>query len=444
MLSIDGGVYIRDDGWMKWNQPLWERSVDQFAGFLEPLVAELGRSERRAGAALYVQGLLLPGERKSVEPMAERLGADSQKLQQFLADSPWDEQEVWRAIRQEVVPVLEPLAAWIIDETGWLKQGSKSVGVAHQYCGAAGKTANCQVSVEVCVSDGQLAAPVAGRLYLPATWAGDPARRLAAGVPPAVVFQSKPALALELIKQVVADGVSPAPVLGDEVYGSASELRGGLRQLGLEYFLNAGADLLAWTRPVKTRRGRKYWGVAPGQPEPLSLAVLASGLTGAQWHPVAWQAADGTRRQTRIAWLAIYLQSDLDPATGDWPRTWLVVDWPAGDAKPYHLYLASLKTTPNPKRCLRLSRGRFPIEQFFQRDKTDLGLDHYEGRSWQGFHHHRVLAAVACLFVLVIYLRSKKNTWCYVGTGVARDAAVVDTLDRLLSVLPNKIHPKNT
>jgi SRSO17 transposase len=427
---------------MQWNQKIWERSVDEFAGFLEPLVAELGRSERRAGAALYVQGLLLPGERKSVEPMAERLGTDSQKLQQFLADSPWDEQVVWRAIRQEVVPVLEPLAAWIIDETGWLKQGSKSVGVAPQYCGAVGKTANCQVSVEVCVSDGQLAAPVAGRLYLPETWAGDSARRQAAGVPESVVFQSKPALALDLIRQVVADGVTPAPVLGDEVYGNARELRQGLRQLGLEYFLNAGSDLLAWTKPVKTRRARKYWGVARNQPEPVSLAGLAKNLADSPWHPVAWRAADGTRRQTRIAWLAVYVQSDLDPATGDWPPTWLVVDWPAEAAEPYHLFLAWLKNPPHPKRCLRLSRGRFPIEQFFQRDKTDLGLDHYEGRSWQGFHHHRVLAAVAYLFVLVIYLRSKKNAWSYVGTGVARDAAVVDTVDRLLSVLSDKIHPK--
>ena len=306
---------------MKWNQKIWERSVDEFAGFLEPLVAKLGRSERRTGAALYVQGLLLPGERKSIEPMAERLGTDSQKLQQFVADSPWDEQEVWRAIRQEVVPVLEPLAAWIIDETGWLKQGHKSVGVAHQYCGAVGKTAHCQVGVEVCVSDGQLAAPVAGRLYLPESWAGDAARRQAAGVPESVGFQSKPALALDLVRQVVADGVPRAPVLGDEVYGNARDLRQGLRQLGLEYFLNAGADLLAWNKLPKTRLARKYWGVAQDQPKPVSLAALAKDLAAAQWQTVAWRAADGTRRQTRIAWLGVYAQSDLDPATGDWPQT---------------------------------------------------------------------------------------------------------------------------
>jgi SRSO17 transposase len=428
---------------MQWNQKLWRRSLDQFADFLEPLVAELGRSERREGAALYVQGLLMPGERKSIEPMAARLQTDSQKLQQFLADSPWDEQDVWRAIRRKVVPVLEPLAAWIIDETGWLKQGNKSVGVAHQYCGAVGKQANCQVSVEVVVSDGEIAAPVAGQLYLPESWTSDQARCQAAGVPPGVSFQTKPAIALELVKQILADGVSPAPVLGDEVYGAASELRWGLRQLRLEYFLNTGSDLLAWTQPVKTRLAKKYWGVAEGEPKARSLAVLSKAITAAQWHPVAWRAADGTKRQTRVAWLVVYVLSDLDRDTGEWPPTWLVVDWPAGDADPYHLYLAWFQTPPTSQRCLRLSRGRFPVEQFFQRGKTDLGLDHYEGRSWQGFHHHLVLAAVAYLFVTVIYLRSKKHFWCYVGTGVARDAAVVGTTDRLLSVLRDGIRAEN-
>src|ERR1017187_1496531 len=130
---------------MQWNQKLWRRSLDQFADFLEPLVAELGRSERREGAALYVQGLLMPGERKSIEPMAARLQTDSQKLQQFLADSPWDEQDVWRAIRRKVVPVLEPLAAWIIDGPGGLKRGKKSVGGAQKCGGAGGKQANCFV-----------------------------------------------------------------------------------------------------------------------------------------------------------------------------------------------------------------------------------------------------------------------------------------------------------
>lgn len=424
---------------MHWNQRLWRRSVEEFPEFMEPLVAKLGRSERREGAALYVQGLLMPGERKSIGPLARRLGVDSQKLQQFVADSPWEDRDVWEAIRREVVPVMEPLAAWIIDETGWLKQGSKSVGVAHQYCGAAGKQANCQVSVEVVVSDGEIAAPVAGRLYLPEKWASDGPRRKAAGVPPEVRFQAKPAIAADLIKEVLAAGVSRAPVLGDEVYGNAAALRRQLRQMDLEYMLNAGGDLVAWTQRPKTRLAKKYWVVADADPPAATLRALSRTISPAQWHRVAWRAADQTRRTTRIGWLPIFALSDLDPDNGQWPQTWLVVDWPEGDAEPYHLYLAWFKTQPSPQRCLRLSRGRFPIEQFFQRDKTDLGLDHYEGRFWRGFHHHLVLAAVAYLFVMVIYLRSKKNFWCYVGTGAPRDAAVAGAVDRVLSVLRHKI-----
>jgi hypothetical protein len=135
----------------------------------------------------------------------------------------------------------------------------------------------------------------------------------------------------------------------------------------------------------------------------------------------------------------VYARTDLDRATGEWPQTWLVVDWPEGEAEPYHLYLAWLKRKPSSKYFLRLTRGRFTVEQFFQRDKTDLGLDQYEGRSWRGFHHHLVLVAVAYLFVLVTYLKSKKNFWCYVGTGTARDSAVAGAIDRTLSLLRDPI-----
>lgn len=172
--------------------------MTQFLEFLNPLVADLGRSERRIAATRYVEGLLMPGQRKSIIPMAERLGVDSQSLQQFITDSPWSEEDVWRAIRQEMIPHLEPLEAWVVDETGWVKQGSHSVGVSHQYCGAVGKQANCQVSLEVVVTNGWIAAPVAGRLYLPEGWTQDRERCQAAGVPEEVEFRTKPQLALEM------------------------------------------------------------------------------------------------------------------------------------------------------------------------------------------------------------------------------------------------------
>lgn len=424
---------------MKWNSAHWQRKVSDLQKFIEPLVAELGRSERRESAALYVQGLLMPGQRKSIEPMAARLRVDSQKLQQFLADSPWVERHVWRAIRREVIPLVEPLQAWVVDETGWLKQGNDSVGVSHQYCGAVGKQAQCQVAVELVVSDGEVAAPVGGRLYLPEGWAKDSARRRKAGVPDEAVFQTKPQIAGDLIAEALEDGLTAAPILGDSVYGNASELRERIRRLGLEYFFNAEEPWLGWTERPRLTQGPKFWSVSKQASKGQTLRQLAEEFKPRHWQSAAWQAADGEKRATRLAWKHIYLHSDLDEKTGKWPACWFVVDWPEGQKDPYHVYVAWLKQPPAKGRVLRLSRGRWPIEQYFQRGKDDLGLDHYEGRGWRGFHHHLTMSAVAYLFVVVDYLRSKKNFRPDVGTGVASDAAIHSALTRLLSLLSDGI-----
>src|SRR5208337_711643 len=342
-----------------WNAKLWKESVTQFLEFLNPLIAGLGRSERRVAATRYVEGLLMPGQRKSIIPMAERLGVDSQSLQQFVTDSPWSEEALWRAIRQEIIPHLEPLEAWVVDETGWVKQGSHSVGVGHQYCGAVGKQANCQVSVEVVVSDGWIAAPVGGRLYLPESWTQDPERCEAAGVPEEVEF--------------------------------------------------------------------------------ATLAELTNRIPAGEWKKCAWVTAGGQTRCTRLAWRQVFLQHDLRQAGGELEKVWLVVDWPAGDPEPYHYYLAHLHRPPTKARCLKLSRSRWHIEQYFQRSKADLGLDHFEGRSWRGFHHHLVLSAVAYLFILTVYLRRKKNFWCDVGTDSPHDPALAGEMERTLSLLRNEV-----
>lgn len=424
---------------MKWDSAHWQRKITALQKFIEPLVAEIGRSERRESAALYVQGLLMPGQRKSIEPMAERLGVDSQKLQQFISDSPWPDRQVWQAIRREVIPVVEPLQAWVVDETGWLKQGNDSVGVSHQYCGAVGKQAQCQVAVELVVSDGEVAAPVGGRLYLPEGWAKDSARRQKAGVPNTVTFQTKPEMAGDLIEEALADGLTAAPILGDAVYGNASELRGRIRQLGLEYFFNAEGHWLAWTERPKLSRGPKHWTVSKAAPKAQRLRELADAFKTGNWQTASWRAADGEKRTTRLAWKQIYVNSDLDQTSGQWPPCWFVVDWPEGQADPYHVYVAWLKQPPAKGRMLRLSRGRWPIEQYFQRGKDDLGLDHYEGRSWRGFHHHLTMSAVAYLFVVVDYLRAKKNFRPDVGTGITTDAAINRAFARLLSLLPDGV-----
>ena len=425
---------------IEWNAKLWKESARRFHEFMAPLITGLGRSERRVAAARYVEGLLMPGQRKSISPMAERLGVDGQSLQQFVTDSPWSDEAMWRAIRQEIIPHLEPLEAWVVDETGWVKQGSHSVGVSHQYCGAVGKRANCQVSVEVVVSDGWIAAPVGGRLYLPESWTQDRERCAAVGVPEEVAWATKPELALEILRQAQRDGVPPAPVLGDSVYGNNTGFRVGVRQLGMEFFLQVEGDSLkGWDHEVRTevKRVRRY--VHPDEPPAETLAELTRRLPDSEWKNCSWVTAGGQTRRTRLAWRPVFLQHDLRHPGGELEKVWLVVDWPTGDSEPYHYYLAHLYRPPTQAYGLKLSRSRWHIEQYFQRSKDDLGLDHFEGRSWQGFHHHLVLSAIAYLFILTMYLRRKKNFWCDVGTDSPRDPALASEIERTLSFMRSEI-----
>jgi SRSO17 transposase len=425
---------------MHWSEKRWAKHARELGGFLEPMIETLGRTERRVGATRYVQGLLMPGERKSIEPLAARLGVDAQSLQQFVRDSPWSAEAVWSSVRREAIASFAPLGAWIVDETSWPKQGQCSVGVAHQYCGAVGKQANCQVCVEVAVSDGEVALPVAGQLYLPESWTKDRERCRAAGVPDDVSFQTKPQIALRLLRQVVADGVAAAPVLGDQVYGDGYEFRAGLRELKLEYCLQVnGPSLKAWAQvPALEHKLRRSY-LAPGTASSRTLRELADGIAPADWVKASWKAADGSTRRTRLAWRPVWLAHGLRYPEGELEEAWLLVDWPAGDADPYHCYLMHLHRAPTKAWCLRLSRGRWHIEQYFLRGKDDLGLDHYEGRSWQGFHHHLVLAALAYLFVGVCHHRSKKNFWPDVGERTPGAASVAGEINRLLHLLRGEV-----
>ena len=421
---------------MEWSGPLFRRSAKHLIGFLTPVVAGLGRSERRVAATRYVQGLLMPGQRKSVEPMAERLGVEPQGLQQFVSDSPWSDQAIWTVVRQQIIPHLEPMEAWVIDETGWLKQGQHSVGVSHQYCGSVGKQANCQVSVEVVVTDGWIAAPIGGRLYLPESWTKDPARCARAGVPEEITFATKPMLALQVIREALADGVAPAPVLGDAAYGDNAEFRAGLRALDLEFFLQVdAAKHKGWSFVVPTELKQVRRHPTAAAPPSQTLVEIAAAIPAAQWQSAHWKRAGGERGATRLAWCEVWLQHALRKAGGELEKLWLVVDWPVDAAEPYHYYLAHLHRPPTKARCLALSRSRWHIEQYFQRAKDDLGLDHFEGRSWTGFHHHLVLSALAYLFILTIHARAKKNFWCDVGTDSALDPAVAGEINRLLLLL---------
>ena len=425
---------------LDWSSKQFKRVLERFAPFMNAVSGVLGRSERRQAAARYVEGLLMDGQRKSIEPMADRLGVQAQGLQQFVADSPWSDAELWRVIRQEIISHLEPLESWIIDETSWVKQGRHSVGVAQQYCGAVGKNANCQVNVQLAVSNGLSAAPVGARLFLPENWANDVSRRQQAGIPTEVRFATKPQIAVSLIDEALSDQVQKAPVLGDCLYGDSYHLRQALRERGLEFFLQiTPSKHKAWTQPVLTRKERKRRHVVAGQPEALGLEQILQHLASSpQWKDCSWKAANGSTQFTRLAWMEVYLGRALIHPEHDLEAAWLVLDWPKDKAEPYAVYLAHLQRQPSAALCLRLSRSRWQIEQYFQRSKDDLGLDHYEGRSWRGFHHHLVLSALAYLFILTEFQRSKKNFCSHVGMDAPSDPSVVAEAGRLLSILQNQ------
>jgi len=407
---------------------------------MSAIVPVLGRSERRLAAIRYVEGLLMEGQRKSIEPLAARLGVDGQSLQQFVTDSPWDEAELWHRIRREVIGHLEPFESWIVDETGWLKQGEHSVGVAWQYCGAVGKRANCQVNVQVAVSNGVVAAPIGARLFLPHAWIEDSRRRQKAAVPVELNYATKAEIALQLIDQALADEVQPAPVLGDSVYGDSWHFRQALRQRGLEFFVQVSPQLhQGWTHSIRTFKQRTKSHPHADEPPAQSLGELIGALRPEQFKNASWKTADSRTKKTRLTWLKVYLNRALFYGAKEPEAAWLVVDWPADAPEPYNVYLAHLHREPSTARCLRLSRSRWQIEQYFQRSKDDLGLDHYEGRSWRGFHHHLALSALAYLFILSCWLRSKKNFSSDVGADAPLDSATVIETHRLLPILSNQV-----
>ena len=253
-------------------------------------------------------------------------------------------------------------------------------------------------------------------------------------------FATKPELALALIERVLGDGVEAAPVLGDAVYGDNARFRQGLRRLGLEFFLQVDPGKhKGWTEPVPTELKRTRRHTRPGAPASRTLMELGATLRPGAWKSCRWKAANGQTRKTRIAWMEVYLGHNLRHSGGELEKAWLVIDWPEGQDEAYHYYLAHLHRTPRRARCLTLSRSRWQVEQYYRRSKDNLGLDHFEGRSWRGFHHHLVLSSVAYLFVLTLYLRHKKNFWVDVGTDAARDPAVLSEIRRLLSLLSNSV-----
>ena len=343
--------------------------------FLDGFSACFSRQPQREAASQYLDGRLNDSERKSMQAMHGRLSdpGQYQALQHFITHSPWDAQRVWTQLRT-VVPVRAGILA--IDDTGFPKQGTQSVGVQRQYCGALGKIGNCQVAVSsALIADGRTW-PLAFDLYLPVSWTDDADRRDAAGIPPAVQFREKWRIALAQVRAILQAGFKVTAVVVDADYGSNAAFRAGLERLGLPY----GVAI----------RGEAIFTVPGVAGDPLSATVLATSAPDDAWETVTWGA--GTAGPLTARFCALRVR----PPTGRGER-WLLCERSATDVRKY--YLLHLPATTPLVDLVALARSRWPIEQQYRELKDDLGLDHFEGRTYPGWTHHVVLTAVAFTFL---------------------------------------------
>src|SRR3954451_14788193 len=402
----------------------WE---ERFDDYVERLGDTLGHADRRGPLRAYTTGLLLPGERKSVEPMAARVdparvGAAHQSLHHFVAKAAWDDAALLAAGRARVLPAMleqGPVRAWLVDDTGLPKKGKLSVGVARQYCGQLGKRENCQVAVTLSVASGHASLPIAYRLYLPEAWAGDPARRAMAGVPEEVEFRTKPAIALDQIGQALADGVPPGAVVTDAGYGNDTDFRDGITARGLPYVAGILGTTTLWPPgtgplPARPRNGRgrppKRLRRDPGH-RPLAAEALAAGLPAGAWRTVTWR--EGTSGPLASRFAAVRVRPAHGDTTRSEPRAeeWFLAEWPEGEDEPTKYWLSTLPEATSLEDLVATARLRWRVERDFEELKQELGLGHFEGRGWRGFHHHASLCVAAYAFLVAERCRFSPPGW---------------------------------
>jgi SRSO17 transposase len=363
----------------------------------------MNRPVQVVNGGVYLRGLVEQGPRKSLEPMCERLGAeaDYQSLQQFLADSPWDPALVVRAVAERVCPAIG-VQAWVLDDTGFPKDGKRSPGVKRQYSGTLGKIGNCQIGVSVHAVGATGTVPLGWALYLPEEWCEDADRRKKAKIPAEVVFKTKPELGVELVERAAGWEVPRAPVLGDQAYGDNTQLRERLHDAKREYVLSVGAETKVFapgtTFTVPERDGAT--GRPPSRPkadrEPEAIGALIARLADDVQMVTFRDGPDGTPMTSRFVFVRVRTAHRWRKGLREAPREeWLIAEWPEGRDEPSGYWISNLPADTAPERLARLARLRWKIELDYKQLKGELGLDHYEGRSWIGWHHHTALVTAA-------------------------------------------------
>jgi SRSO17 transposase len=371
---------------------------------VEVLAEAVNRPVQLVNGGVYLRGLVEQGPRKSLEPMVARLGgeADYESLQNFLAVSTWDPALLVRAVAERVAPAIG-VQAWVLDDTGFPKDGKHSPGVKRQYTGTLGKIGNCQIGVSVHAVGEQGTVPLGWALYLPEEWCEDPERRRRAKIPQDVEFQTKPELGVDLIEQASGWDIPKAPVLGDQAYGDNTALRERLHDSDLQYVLSVGADTKVFTPETTFTVPEPQGGAGPpySRPrpdrEPVAIARLIADLSDEQFQTVTFRdGPDGEPVTSRFCFLRVRAANRAKKRT-PWPprEEWLTCEWPNGHDQPSDYWTSNLPEEAEPEQLARLARLRWKIELDYKQLKGELGLDHYEGRSYLGWHHHTALVTAA-------------------------------------------------
>lgn len=385
-----------------------ERELDDY---VEEMFNGMGRSERREALGSYVLGLLLDGERKSIEPIAARLVDDAseieamrQRLQQCVSVSPWADDEVRRRLARKLDQEIPGVEALVIDDTGFPKKGTHSVGVARQYSGTLGRVDNCQVAVSLHLAAEMSSACISMRLYLPEAWTNDRERCAKVGVPETVSFQTKWEIALDQIDRAVEWGIRKHVVLADPGYGDCSEFREGLRSRGFNYLVGVQGSIVVWApgtkpnAPVPRKPGQsgpERTRYKDGTDKPLSIEELSRQIGRHAYKKIVWR--EGSRGKQSSYFAAVRVRTAQRHAQGKPPgeEQWLLMQWPKNESQPTKFYLSSLPGDISVRGLVRYAKLRWRVERDYQEMKQEVGLDHFEGRSWRGFHHHATLCAVA-------------------------------------------------
>ena len=370
-------------------------SAFRFAAFVGEIASVIGHVDRERPLNDYCAGVLVCEGRRSVEPIAavtapQEVSAQHQRLLHFVANASWSDAAVLAKLRELILPVIEqhgPIQAWIVDDTSFPKCGSKSVGVHHQYCGQLGKQANCQVAVTLSVANHHASLPIAYRLYLPQEWAKDAGRRKKARIPKEISFKTKPQIALEQIREALAAGIPQGTVLADASYGSNSEFRIGVSALGLKY-------VAAIIPTIMVRRVSNDGAQGPRQ----SVKTLALSLPKKAWRTITWREGTNAKLRSRFARVQVRTAPIRGAAARD--EETLLIEWPKGEPEPTKYWLSTLHKDISFCALVDRAKMRWRVERDYLELKQEIGLGHYEGRGWRGFHHHATLCIVVYGFLI--------------------------------------------